>query len=89
VHTERFGLGESLYVTTRNEGEQSTPYELILESAELEIPGGISLGFEDCIAGEIKEARVSGSDLIITDTLAPGDVRMLSPIFGGNSGCSK
>jgi hypothetical protein len=89
VYVERFGLGESLYVTTRNEGDQSTPYELILDSAELEIPGGISLGFEDCITGEIKEARVSGSDLIITDTLAPGDVRMLSPIFGGNSGCSK
>ena len=80
VYVERYGSGESLYVTTRSTAEEERTYVLTLTAGELGLTPGADVTFEDMLTGTTVVAAAAGATLTLSDTLAPQDVRMLHPL---------
>ena len=81
VYVERYGTGEFLYITTRNETEEAITYELSIDAEPLGLPLETNIIFENLLSGDTFTATPDGANLTFTDTLEPDEVRMFHPSY--------
>jgi hypothetical protein len=76
VYVERWGSGATLHFTVRNMAAEARSYELAIDAVAAGLTAGVAATFDEPISGTTFTATPSGSDLLISDTIASEDVRL-------------